>query len=100
MSDLVVPSPQTDQRLTSALPCFACGAYLVNICPGVDNQPDEGTEFRSRGHYGSTFWDSFDAKDLVLNICDRCLRSHKDRLAVQRTQIGPLRPYDTEEEQP
>lgn len=67
-----------------ALPCFACGATLRNVFPTSDNQPDEGTEFRTYGHYGSTVWDSFDGEELVLNICDPCLRAHADRLAQQK----------------
>ena len=56
------------------LPCFKCGAALANVLDGSDNQPSEGTEFRTEGHYGSTFWDSFDGEELVLNVCDPCLR--------------------------
>lgn len=78
---------------TPTLPCFACGAVLLNVFPTSENQPDEGTAFRTRGHYGSTFWDDFDGEELILNICDPCLRAHTDRLAVQRTEIHDLRPY-------
>lgn len=76
-----------------ALPCFVCGTPLTNIFPSSDNQPDEGTEFRTRGHYGSTFWDSFDGEDLILNVCDPCLRLGSERLGVQRTEIHKVRPY-------
>lgn len=78
-----------------ALPCFACGCALTNVFPTSDNQPDGGTVFRTRGHYGSTFWDSFDGEDLVLNICDDCLRACSQRLGVQRTEIHDLRPYQS-----
>jgi hypothetical protein len=47
---------------------------MENVCVEADNQPYQGTEFRTEGHYGSTFWDSFDGEELVLNICDKCLR--------------------------
>lgn len=68
---------------TPALPCFACGSLLENVSSHSENQPYAGTEFRTQGHYGSTFWDSFDGEDLVLNICDPCLCAHRDRLARQ-----------------
>ena len=66
------------------LPCFACGKVLPNAFPEADNQPWGGTEFRTQGHYGSTFWDSFDGEDLVLNVCDDCLRAHTARLGQQK----------------
>ena len=40
------------------LPCIVCGTVLANCLDDGDNQPSEGTEFRTYGHYGSTFWDS------------------------------------------
>jgi len=73
-----------------ALPCFKCGRLLRNVCDESDNQPTEGTEFRTYGHYGSTFWDSFDGEELILNICDPCLNEHKDRLAQQK-RFQPIR---------
>lgn len=91
-----------------ALPCLVCGSVLENV-GGADNQPAEGTEFRTSGHYGSTFFDSFDGEELVLNVCDACLRARADRLAVQKRFLPvrsagfvglgrqyvdrPLRPY-------
>jgi len=66
------------------LPCFKCGKTLRNAFIEADNQPSEGTEFRTYGHYGSTFWDSFDGEELILNICDRCLSEHSDKLAQQK----------------
>jgi hypothetical protein len=66
------------------LPCFVCGKALLNTFTESDNQPSEGTEFRTYGHYGSTFWDSFDGEELVLNICDECLNKGKERLAQQK----------------
>ena len=66
------------------LPCFKCGKALRNISVECDNQPSEGTEFRTYGHYGSTFWDSFDGEELVLNICDKCLGEHSNRLAQHK----------------
>lgn len=72
------------------LPCFKCGRVMLNVCVEADNQPSEGTEFRTEGHYGSTFWDSFDGEELVLNICDKCLREHCDRLGQQKRWL-PVR---------
>ncbi|MFV8142231.1 hypothetical protein ACNQR7_32090 [Mycolicibacterium senegalense] len=71
------------------LPCFKCGKTLLNACDESDNQPQEGTEFRTYGHYGSTVWDSFDGEELVLNICDDCLRRHTERLA-QHKRFRPV----------
>jgi hypothetical protein len=72
------------------LPCFVCGKTLENAFPDSDNQPNDGTEFRTYGHYGSTFWDSFDGEELVLNVCDPCLREHPERLA-QHKRYRPIR---------
>lgn len=69
------------------LPCFMCGKTLENAFPDLDNQPWGGTEFRTEGHYGSTFWDSMYGEELVLNICDDCLRAHPDRLAQHKRYL-------------
>ena len=69
------------------LPCFKCGRDLRNVFVEADNQPHNGTEFRTYGHYGSTFWDSFDGEELVLNICDDCLRGHSRRLGQQKSYM-------------
>jgi hypothetical protein len=74
------------------LPCFVCGKTFQNAFPESDNQPYEGTEFRTYGHYGSTFWDSFDGEELVLNVCDDCLRAHPERLA-QHKRYRPVKSY-------
>lgn len=67
-----------------ALPCFVCATSLHNAFADVDNQPYGGTEFRTSGHYGSTFWDSFDGEELVLNICDDCLQAATARLGQHK----------------
>lgn len=69
---------------TALLPCFVCGAVLENVCPDAQNQPYSGTTFWTPGHYGSTFWDPLDDRELALNVCDPCLRSRTDRLAIYR----------------
>jgi hypothetical protein len=66
------------------LPCLVCGTVLENVFPHCDNQPYAGTEFRTYGHYGSTFWDSFDNEALILTVCDACLAAHTHRLGLQR----------------
>jgi hypothetical protein len=73
-----------------ALPCFVCGKVLLNEFLESENQPREGTEFRTYGHYGSTFWDSFSGEQLVLNICDECLRKGKEKLA-QHKRFLPIK---------
>lgn len=72
------------------LPCFKCGKVLENAFVEADNQPYEGTSFRTEGHYGSTVWDSFDGEELVLNVCDPCLREHAERLAQHKRYL-PVR---------
>ena len=62
------------------LPCIVCGTVLRNVLDDADNQPSEGTEFRTFGHYGSTFWDSFSGEEIVINVCDACLQ----KVAVTR----------------
>lgn len=63
------------------LPCFKCGKELRNAFRQQDNQPSEGTEFRTYGHYGSTFWDSFNGEEIVINICDDCLKANTTAIA-------------------
>jgi hypothetical protein len=77
----------------STLPCFRCGRPLLNVFHTSENQPDGGTEFRTLGHYGSTFWDSFDGEELILNVCDDCLSDQRDRLAVQKTTRSRIKPF-------
>ncbi|MFZ2238015.1 MAG: hypothetical protein WAV90_00570 [Gordonia amarae] len=74
------------------LPCFSCGAELPNVCVEEENQPYGGTEFRTYGHYGSTFWDDFEGEELVLNVCDDCLRAHTGRLAQQKRYLPVVAP--------
>lgn len=62
------------------LPCIACGTVLDRVFDDPF-MPSDGTQFTTYGHYGSTFWDSFDGEELVLIVCDDCLKAHTDRLA-------------------
>ena len=73
------------------LPCLVCGKTLLNEFPDdTDNQPREGTTFATYGHYGSTFWDSFNGEELVINVCDQCLTERKDRLG-QHKRYRPVK---------
>src|ERR1035437_946333 len=76
------------------LPCIVCGIVKESIGPTgyvdyperFEHQPYGATTFYTYGHYGSTFWDSFDGEQLVLCVCDDCLRKNHDRLTVIRTK--------------
>ena len=72
------------------LPCLVCGKQLPSVVEGSDNQPYGGIEFTTYGHYGSTFWDNFYGEQLVLTVCDDCLRERKDRLGQQK-RFQPVR---------
>ena len=69
------------------LPCLVCGSSLENVWEHSVNQPYAGTEFRTEGGYGSTFWDSFDGEELVLNVCDACLTKYSYRLGQQKRYL-------------
>lgn len=81
----------------AALPCLLCDAVLDNVFGARGacyNQPYAGTEFTTLGHYGSTFWDSFDGEELVITVCDFCLSARTDRLGLRRPDDGgSVRPY-------
>ena len=69
-----------------ALPCIVCGARLQNAFPSADNQPSDGTAFYTYGHYGSTFFDSFDGQQIEINVCDPCLTKHTDKIVWRRAK--------------
>lgn len=57
-------------------PCIICGVKLKTIDSSSDtvtDQPYGGTNFKSRGHYGSTIFDPDSSEYLSLNFCDPCL---------------------------
>lgn len=71
-----------------ALPCIVCGKELINVDEDIDNQPYVGTEFQSRGHYGSTIIDEHPADQkepftFVVNICDTCIIRALDAGVIQ-----------------
>lgn len=59
------------------LPCCVCRKHLENAIDfDTDdvNQPRQGLEFTTEGHYGSTYFDPMDGSLIAVNICDDCLR--------------------------
>lgn len=74
----------------SVLPCLVCGTVLDPVAPGTDNQPYAGTVLTTEGHYGSTFFDSFDGEELEITVCDACLTARTDRLG-RRKKYLPVR---------
>jgi len=70
------------------LPCIICGTTLDNSYDGAINQPSEGTEFATYGQYGSTFWDSMNGEEIVVNICDECLRGRTERIGRRKRYIN------------
>jgi hypothetical protein len=61
--------------------CIACGTELESsVGDSGENQPSDATTFRSYGQYGSTVFDPMDGSFLEINVCDRCLTLHQDRV--------------------
>ena len=78
-----------------ALPCIKCGKPLENAFEGADNQPYGGTEFHTRGHYGSTIIDSNlrgEGMEFVVNICDTCILRALDAGVIQSQTTERVRP--------
>jgi hypothetical protein len=80
-----------------ALPCIKCGKPLKNCDSDTDNQPSGGTEFQTRGHYGSTIFDpmpNLGGEDLTLivNICDTCILRAIDEGVIQSRSVARSRP--------
>lgn len=73
-------------------PCLVCGARLESVFWGA-NQPNDGLEFTSKGHYGSTVFDPGDGSYLAVNICDPCLLVARKKRRVLYCDPGKvLRP--------
>lgn len=70
-----------------SLPCIVCSKPLTNTDPETSiNQPSGGTEFTSRGHYGSTILDTMcdpDQIEFAVNICDTCILRALDAGVIQ-----------------
>jgi|FreactTroBogLake_1042271.scaffolds.fasta_scaffold29179_5 hypothetical protein len=71
----------------SAPACARCDKLMWDSFPG--NQPvpstSGGTNFTSRGNYGSTVWDptaTTDRRSLLVVICDECLTLLRDSRQV------------------
>jgi hypothetical protein len=59
------------------VPCIVCDRVLEEAISGSTNQPYKATTFKTRGHYGSTFFDPMDSSYLEINVCDVCLERAK-----------------------
>lgn len=59
--------------MISNIECFVCGEPLTNVLQGTGNQPLDGLEFFTYGHYGSTVFDPMDGTALAIDVCDSCL---------------------------
>lgn len=83
----------------AALPCIVCGKVLTSACGGPMNQPNDGTCFEARGHYGSLF-DMQDAGVLQVSVCSQCLRVKcaagvvAQVVTVPREPIVIVEPFD------
>lgn len=72
------------------LNCIICSKALepVNDDDYPYDYPYRGTQFETKGHYGSTYFDPLsDRKFLLINICDICLAGAEDREQVRRVTI-------------
>lgn len=80
------------------LPCFKCERPITKTVGGIGGQtqdingnvgfwrvPYGATIFSTYGHYGSTFWDSFNGERVQINICDECLNVHLDKMNFFRS---------------
>lgn len=77
-------------------PCIVCGtvprtsgAYGGQTIGldgrvGYTNVPYAATMFSTHGHYGSTFWDSFEGELVHVVICDKCLEKNIRRLRFSK----------------
>jgi hypothetical protein len=58
-------------------PCIICSKQLETVDATSDHvvdQPHGGTNFSTKGHYGSTVFDPNGSEHLSINICDECLK--------------------------
>ncbi len=63
--------------------CIACHGHMQNL-DEEGNQPKDGLEFISYGHYGSTVFDPMNGSYLVINLCDDCLKKASAKGWVER----------------
>jgi hypothetical protein len=62
-------------------PCIICEKPLSSF-DEEGNQPNDGLEFFTRGHYGSTVFDPMDGSGLAINVCDDCLTKAAEKQHV------------------
>lgn len=56
--------------------CLKCEQALESLLPDSQgHQPIRGLAFKTRGHYGSTYFDPMDGTYLELSVCDKCVRN-------------------------
>jgi hypothetical protein len=72
--------------MRNALPCIVCDKKLKSLYG--PNQPDNGLEFTTQGHYGTTVFDPMDGSYLAINVCDDCL---KKAISKKKTKEYPPR---------
>lgn len=80
------------------LPCIVCGRELEDASGDENyNQPYAGTAFRSRGHYGSTVWDTMADRWvwLEINVCDPCMEAKAAEEKIRVVREVPQRPEYT-----
>ncbi|HWP61379.1 MAG TPA: hypothetical protein VN495_02150 [Candidatus Paceibacterota bacterium] len=84
--------PKITRKSTSnqALPCIVCEKVLENIADSC-NQPDNGLEFTTPGHYGSTAFDPMNEEQLIIDICDDCLSQAGRKGLVGHTRHSSAR---------
>ena len=71
-----------------ALPCIVCDKALYEAFEGASNQPLDGVEFTSPGHYGSAYWDPMDEHvRLAINVCDECLKAKRESTYVRTVEV-------------
>ena len=77
-----------------ALPCIVCDKPLTNAMHTVKNQPLQGVQFMTYGHYGTGLFDPMsNTETLVLNVCDECLEKKADKVIYRHELVGPAK-YD------
>jgi hypothetical protein len=80
--DAAFPDPDPNDEL----------AVAMDARRGWVHQPYGATTFYTQGHYGSTFWDSFDGEQCVIAVCDDCLRKKPQAIAyIKKVREHPTR---------
>lgn len=86
--------PQDADTMT-AMPCIVCDRQLVNAVHGARNQPSEGVNFHTHGHYGSGVFDPMISTEAIeVNVCDQCLLAKADKVLFRREVIKREEHYE------